>query len=164
TSTTIYAERGATGERSVTKGAEPAAERRQLTVLFCDLVDSMALAERLDPEELRDVVREYQAVSGAVVERFEGHTAQYLGDGLLVSFGFPRAPEDDPQRAVHTGLGIVAAVEALSRRLEAERGIRLAVRVGIHTGTVVAGQMGAGDTRERLALGQAPNIASRLQS
>ena len=153
-----------TGERSVTRDFEPAAERRQLTVLFCDVVDSMALSERLDPEELRDVVREYQTVSAAVVERFLGHTAQYLGDGLLVYFGFPVAHEDDPQRAVHTGLGIVAAVETLSRRLEAERGIRLAVRVGIHTGKVVAGQMGTGDTRERLALGQAPNIAARLQS
>jgi len=155
---------GATGERSVTRDFEPAAERRQLTVLFCDLVDSMALAERLDPEELRDVVREYQTVAATVVERFEGHTAQYLGDGLLVYFGFPLAHEDDPQRAVHSGLGIVAAVQELSSRLEAERGLRLAVRVGIHTGTVVAGQMGAGDTRERLALGQAPNVASRLQS
>jgi class 3 adenylate cyclase/tetratricopeptide (TPR) repeat protein len=157
-------ERPITGERSVTRDLEPAAERRQLTVLFCDVVDSMALSERLDPEELRDVVREYQAVSAAVVERFEGHTAQYLGDGVLVYFGFPVAHEDDPQRAVHTGLGIVAAVAELSRRLEAERGIRLAVRVGIHTGKVVAGQMGTGDTRERLALGQAPNVAARLQS
>ncbi|HEV7515266.1 MAG TPA: AAA family ATPase, partial [Thermoanaerobaculia bacterium] len=164
TATAAYVERTATAERSVTRDFEPAAERRQLTVLFCDVVDSMALAERLDPEELRDVVREYQTVSAAVVERYLGHTAQYLGDGLLVYFGFPVAHEDDPQRAVHTGLGIVAAVDALSRRLEAERGIRLAVRVGIHTGKVVAGQMGAGDTRERLALGQAPNVAARLQS
>jgi class 3 adenylate cyclase/tetratricopeptide (TPR) repeat protein len=164
TSTSFYADRSATGERSVTRDFEPAAERRQLTVLFCDVVDSMALSERLDPEELRDVVREYQTVSAAVVERYLGHTAQYLGDGLLVYFGFPVAHEDDPQRAVHTGLGIVAAIETLSRRLEAERGFRLAVRVGIHTGMVVAGQMGVGDTRERLALGQAPNVASRLQS
>ncbi len=160
----LFPERPPTSERSVSREIEPAAERRQLTVLFCDVVDSMALSERLDPEELRDVVREYQTVSAAVVERYEGHTAQYLGDGLLVYFGFPVAHEDDPQRAVHTGLGIVAAVETLSRHLEAERGIRLAVRVGIHTGRVVAGQMGTGDTRERLALGQAPNVAARLQS
>lgn len=139
------------------------AERRQLTVLFCDLVESTTLAERLDPEELRDVVRDYQAVSGAAVERFGGHVAQYLGDGLLVYFGYPHAHEEDTRRAVHAALGIVAAVRDLNRRLQAERGIQLRVRVGMHTGPVVAGEVGAGQTRERLALGQTPNVAARLQ-
>lgn len=143
------------------RGAE--AERRQLTVLFCDLVESTALAERLDPEDLREVVREYQAASGAAIERFGGHIAQYLGDGLLVYFGYPHAHEDDARRAVHAGLGIVAAVRELSERLAGERGIRLAVRVGIHTGPVVAGEVGTGPIREHLAMGETPAVAARLQ-
>src|SRR5713101_1336162 len=85
----------------------PEAERRQLTVLFCDLVESTALAARLDPEELREVVRAYQETCARVIERFDGHIAQYLGDGLLVYFGYPQAHEDDAQRAVRTGLGLV---------------------------------------------------------
>ena len=89
------------------------AERRQLTVLFCDLVDSTALASQLDPEELRQVVRAYQATCAKVIARFEGHIAQYLGDGLLVYFGYPLAHEDDAQRAVRAGLGIVEAMGQL---------------------------------------------------
>src|SRR5712692_3667368 len=89
----------------------PDAERRQLTVLFCDLVDSTALSSQLDPEELREVVRAYQETCAKVIARFEGHIAQYLGDGLLVYFGYPVAHEDDAQRAVRTGLGIVAAMQ-----------------------------------------------------
>ena len=88
----------------------PEAERRQLTVLFCDLVDSTALAGQLDPEDLREVIRAYQAVCAAVIERVEGHIAQYLGDGLLVYFGYPQAHEDDAQRAGRAGLGMVAAM------------------------------------------------------
>src|SRR6266446_8251945 len=87
--------------------ASPEAERRQLTVLFCDLVDSTALSSQLDPEDLREVVRAYQAACAEVIQHFEGHIAQYLGDGLLVYFGYPQAHEDDAQRAVRTGLGIV---------------------------------------------------------
>ena len=90
----------------------PEAERRQLTVLFCDLVDSTALASQLDPEDLREVVRLYQETCAAVIQRFEGHIAQYLGDGLLVYFGYPLAHEDDAQRAVRAGLGIVEALAA----------------------------------------------------
>ena len=90
----------------------PEAERRQLTVLFCDLVDSTALAARLDPEELREVVRAYQAACAEVIGRFEGHIAQYLGDGLLVYFGYPLAHEDDAQRAVRAGLGMLEALDA----------------------------------------------------
>ena len=122
----------------------PEAERRQLTVLFCDLVDSTALSSQLDPEDLRDVVRAYQDTCATVIARFDGTIAQYLGDGLLVYFGYPLAHEDDAQRAVHTGLGIVRAIGTLNARLEHVHGIRLAVRVGIHTGLVVVGLMGAG--------------------
>src|SRR5882762_9187993 len=90
----------------------PEAERRQLTVLFCDLVDSTALAGQLDPEDLREVVRAYQQLCAEVIQRFDGHIAQYLGDGLLVYFGYPQAHEDEAQRAVRSGLGIVAAMGA----------------------------------------------------
>src|SRR5256712_4664280 len=141
----------------------PKAERRQLTVLFCDLVDSTVLASQLDPEELREVVRAYQATCAEVIQRFDGHIAQYLGDGLLVYFGYPQAHEDDAQRAVHTGLGIVEAMHTLNHRLGQWPGVRLAVRVGIHTGLVVVGEMGGGGRQEQLALGDTPNIAARLQ-
>jgi class 3 adenylate cyclase/tetratricopeptide (TPR) repeat protein len=139
------------------------AERRQLTVLFCDLVDSTVLASQLDPEDLREVVRAYQDTCAKVIARFEGHIAQYLGDGLLVYFGYPRAHEDDAQRAVRAGLGIVEAMGQLNTRLEREQGIRLAVRIGIHTGLVVVGAMGDHGRQEQLALGGTPNIAARLQ-
>src|SRR6266567_8406714 len=140
------------------------AERRQLTVLFCDLVDSTRLASQLDPEELRQVVQAYQATCAKVIARFEGHIAQYLGDGLLVYFGYPLAHEDDAQRAVRTGLGIVEAMRGLNTRLEQERGVHLAVRLGVHTGLVVVGEVGGGTRQERLALGETPNLAARLQS
>src|SRR5262245_13519335 len=139
------------------------AERRQLTVLFCDLVDSTALAGQLDPEDLRKVIQAYHATCAQVIQRFDGHIAQYLGDGLLVYFGYPRAHEDDAQRAVRAGLGMVEALGMLRERLAQEHAIRLAVRVGIHTGLVVVGRIG-GTRQERLALGDTPNIAARLQS
>jgi TOMM system kinase/cyclase fusion protein len=139
------------------------AERRQLTVLFCDLVDSTILASQLDPEELREVVQAYQEACAKVIARFEGHIAQYLGDGLLVYFGYPLAHEDDAQRAVRAGLGIVEALGQLNTRLAQERGVQLAVRLGIHTGLVVVGEMGGGTRQEQLALGETPNLAARLQ-
>jgi class 3 adenylate cyclase/predicted ATPase len=141
----------------------PEAERRQLTVLFCDLVDSTVLASQLDPEEWREVVRAYQDTCAKVIARFEGHIAQYLGDGLLVYFGYPLAHEDDAQRAVRAGLGMVEAVGQLNTRLERERGVHLAVRLGIHTGQVVVGEIGGGTKHEQLALGETPNLAARLQ-
>src|SRR5712691_11523617 len=141
----------------------PDAERRQLTVLFCDLVDSTVLASQLDPEDLRAVVRAYQEVCAKVIARFEGHIAQYLGDGLLVYFGYPLAHEDDAQRAVRAGLGMVEALGQLNTRLAQERGVHLAVRLGIHTGLVVVGEMGGGTRQEQLALGETPNLAARLQ-
>ena len=140
------------------------AERRQLTVMFCDLVDSTRLAAQLDPEDLRDVVRAYQAACAEAVRRFGGHIAQYLGDGLLIYFGYPLAHEDDAPRAVHTALAILEAMQQLNSRLERERRVRLAVRLGIHTGLVVVGEIGGGDRQEQLALGETPNIAARLQS
>jgi class 3 adenylate cyclase/predicted ATPase len=141
----------------------PDAERRQLTVLFCDLVDSTRLASQLDPEDWREVVRAYQQTCAEVIQRFEGHIAQYLGDGLLVYFGYPQAHEDDAQRAVRTGLGILPAMATLNRRLEPAKGVRLGVRVGIHTGLVVVGEVGGGSRQEQLALGETPNLAARLQ-
>jgi class 3 adenylate cyclase len=138
------------------------AARRQLTVLFCDLVDSTALSSQLDPEDYREVVRAYQEASAAVIQRFDGYIAQYLGDGLLVYFSYPQAHEDDAQRAVRAGLGIVEALELLNARLESRQGVRLAVRLGIHTGLVV-GEMGGGNRQEQLALGETPNVAARLQ-
>jgi class 3 adenylate cyclase len=139
------------------------AERRQLTVLFCDLVDSTPLASQLDPEDLREVVRAYQDTCAKVIARFDGHIAQYLGDGLLVYFGYPLAHEDDAQRAVRAGLGMIEAVGQLNTRLGPERGVQLAVRLGVHTGLVVVGDVGGGTRQEQLALGETPNLAARLQ-
>jgi TOMM system kinase/cyclase fusion protein len=153
----------------------PDAERRQLTVLFCDLVDSTGLASQLDPEDLRAVVRAYQETCAKVIARFDGHIAQYLGDGLLVYFGYPLAHEDDAQRAVRAGLGMIEALGQLNTRLAQERGVHLAARLGIHTGLVVVGEVGGGtrqegpsgpaptQSRQQLALGETPNVAARLQ-
>ena len=132
-------------------------------MLFCDLVDSTVLASQLDPEELRAVVRAYQDTCAKVIARYEGHIAQYLGDGLLVYFGYPLAHEDDAQRAVRAGLGMVEAMGPLNTRLTQERGVQLAVRLGIHTGLVVVGEVGSGTRQEQLALGETPNLAARLQ-
>src|SRR5215510_5405812 len=141
----------------------PEAERRQLTVMFCDLVDSTKLSSQLDPEEYRDVVRVYQTACTEMIRRYDGHIAQLLGDGLLVYFGYPQAHEDDAQRAVRTGLGILAAMDDLPTRLPHATGRTLAVRLGIHTGLVVIGAMGDQGRHEHLALGETPNIAARLQ-
>jgi class 3 adenylate cyclase len=141
----------------------PDAERRQLTVLFFDLVDSTVLASQLDPEEWREVVRAYQDTCAKVIARYEGHIAQYLGDGLLVYFGYPLAHEDDAQRSVRAGLGMVEAMGPLNARLSQEHGVQLDVRLGIHTGQVVVGEIGGGARHELLALGEAPNVAARLQ-
>jgi class 3 adenylate cyclase len=141
-------------------------ERRQLTVMFCDLVGSTPLSERFDPEELRDLIRAYQHACSTVIAGFDGFIAKYLGDGLLAYFGYPRAHEDDAQRAVRAALGIVAAI----RTLNAEHGgiaktpVSLKVRLGVHTGLVVVGEMGGGEFREKAAIvGDTPNTADRLQ-
>jgi class 3 adenylate cyclase/tetratricopeptide (TPR) repeat protein len=123
------------------------------------LVGSTALAEQLDPEEFHHIVRAYQDACADIISRFDGYIAQYLGDGLLVYFGYPGAHEDDAQRAVRTGLEIMAALPQLSARLRH----RVHARVGIHTGPVVVGEIGGGARREHIALGETPNIAARLQ-
>src|SRR5262249_40087031 len=128
------------------------------------LVGSTQLSGQLDPEDLRAVVRAYQEAAAEVIQRYEGHIAQYLGDGLLIYFGYPTAHEDDARRAVHTGLGIVEAITTLNTQLAAQYGAQLAVRLGIHTGPVVVGVMGGGGRHEHLALGGTPNIAARLQA
>jgi class 3 adenylate cyclase/predicted ATPase len=132
--------------------------------MFCDLVESTKLASQLDPEDYRDVVRAYQSACTEVITRFDGHIAQLLGDGLLVYFGYPQAHEDDPHRAVRTGLGILAAMEDLNTRPQQDKGIQLALRVGIHTGLVVVGEMGGQGRQELLALGQVPNVCARIEA
>jgi len=130
--------------------------------MFCDLVGSTALSEQLDPEELREVVRAYQETCAKIINRFEGHIAQYLGDGLLVYFGYPTAHEDDAARAVRAALEIVGAIHELPlqhMRLPQP----LQVRIGVHTGLVVVGEMGGGGRHEQLALGETPNLAARVQ-
>jgi class 3 adenylate cyclase/predicted ATPase len=137
------------------------AERRQLTVLICDLVGSTELAARLDPEDLRGVMAAYHRCTAAVIERFEGHVAKYLGDGVLAYFGWPQAHEDDAERAVRAGLELVEAVG----RLELEEDVRLQARVGIATGQVVVGDLvGAGAARDEAVVGDTPNLAARLQA
>jgi class 3 adenylate cyclase/predicted ATPase len=148
-------------------GVHREAERRQLTVMFCDLVGSTALSEQLDPEELREVVSAYHEACAGAISRYGGHTAQHLGDGLLVYFSYPAAHEDDAQRAVRTGLEILAALSSLNERLPATIKARLPhpvqVRIGVHTGLVVIGEIGSSEKRENLALGETPNIAARVQ-
>jgi class 3 adenylate cyclase len=144
---------------------EGGAERRQITVMFVDLVGSTPLSERLDPEEMRDVLSVFRGASAEVVEAHGGHIRHYIGDGILVYFGYPQAHEDDPARAVRAGLGIIEALRAVNERLDAEHGVRLQVRIGVHTGLVVAGEIGAGSARESQAIvGEAPNVAARLQA
>jgi TOMM system kinase/cyclase fusion protein len=138
-------------------------ERRHLTVMFCDLVGSSALAQRLDPEDYRRVVQAYQSGAAEAIARYDGHVAQYLGDGLLVYFGHPQAHEDDAERAVRAGMGVLRGLAAVNPRLEAEHGVCLQARVGIHTGPVVVGEMGGREKRETLAVGDTPNVAARLE-
>jgi class 3 adenylate cyclase len=127
--------------------------------MFCDLVGSTALSAQLDPEDYRAVVQQYQQTCMAVVQRHEGYLAQYLGDGLLIYFGYPTAQEDDARRAVRAGLQMIEAM----REAPAQSGTPLQVRLGIHTGIVVVGDIGAGNRTEQLALGETPNIAARIQ-
>jgi class 3 adenylate cyclase/predicted ATPase len=140
------------------------AERRHITVMFCDLVGSTQLSEELDPEDFRQVLRVYQDTCSYVVNQFAGHLAQYLGDGVLIYFGYPRAHEDDSERAIRCALEILNEMGHLSGLQERYKGVNLAVRIGIHTGLVVVGELGGDKMYERLALGNTPNIAARLQA
>jgi len=137
---------------------EDSAERRQVTVMFSDLVGSTALSTRMDPEDLREVISAYQKTVAETVDRFGGFVAKYMGDGALVYFGYPRAHEDDAERAVRAGLEMVAAVSGLKTHA------LLQTRVGIATGLVVVGDLvGSGEAQERGIVGETPNLAARLQ-
>jgi class 3 adenylate cyclase len=134
-------------------------ERRQLTVMFCDLVGSTELSTRLDPEDLRDIVGAYHRSVEETVGRFEGYVAKYMGDGVLVYFGYPRAHEDDAERAVRAGLALVETVGEIAAPEQ------LRPRIGIATGLVVVGDLvGSGEAQERQVVGETPNLAARLQA
>jgi class 3 adenylate cyclase/tetratricopeptide (TPR) repeat protein len=138
-----------------------AAERRQLTVMFCDLAGSTALSARLDPEDMRQVIRTYQDACSGVVARYDGFIAKFMGDGILAYFGFPHAHEDDAERAVLAGLEIASVVSALQTRAK----VKLQVRIGIATGLVVVGDLvGHGAAQEQAVVGDTPNLAARLQA
>lgn len=144
-------------------GAKPqdAADRRQLTVMFCDLVDSTALTTGLDPEDMADLIRAFQGAVAAAVTRFDGHVARWTGDGASVYFGYPRAHEDDAERAARASIALVNAIGELRR----EHGVELRVRIGISTGLVIVGELvGEGEARERGVVGDTPNLAARLQA
>ncbi len=159
----IAALREDTNAKASSPGASPgienasqdAGERRQVTVMFSDLVGSTALATRMDPEDLREVIAAYQKCVAETVGRFGGFVAKYLGDGVLVYFGYPHAHEDDAERAVRAGLELIATVSALKTRAA------LQTRVGIATGAVVVGDViGSGSAQERGIVGEAPNLAA----
>jgi class 3 adenylate cyclase len=138
---------------------EDRAERRQVTVMFSDLVGSTALSARMDPEDLREVISAYQKCVAETVQRFGGFVAKYMGDGVLIYLGYPQAHEDDAERAVRAGLELVAAVAALKTQAPLE------TRVGIATGLVVVGDLiGSGASQEQAIVGETPNLAARLQS
>src|SRR4029077_7458887 len=137
---------------------EDRAERRQVTVMFSDLVDSTALSVRMDPEDLREVISTYQKCVAETVRRFDGLVARYMGDGVLIYFGYPRAHEDDAERAVQAGLELITTVTSLKSHAS------LKIRVGIATGPVVVGALiGTGDARQHSIVGETPNLAARLQ-
>jgi class 3 adenylate cyclase len=140
------------------EAAKDTAERRQVTVMFSDLVGSTALSARLDPEELREIISAYQRSVAKTVRRFGGFVAKYMGDGVLIYFGYPAAHEDDAERAVRSGLALIDAVTTLAAPEP------LQVRIGVATGMVVVGDLvGSGEARERGITGETPNLAARLQ-
>src|ERR1700682_6060209 len=142
------------------RDAHADAERRQLTVMFCDLVGSTALSARLDPEDLREVIAAYHRAVGEGVARFDGLVCRYMGDGVLVYFGYPQAHEDDAERAVRAGLGSIDAVSRLD-----VKSAKLQARVGIATGLVIVGDLiGEGSAQEPSVVGETPNLAARLQA
>jgi class 3 adenylate cyclase/tetratricopeptide (TPR) repeat protein len=145
--------------------AAPDAERRQLTVMFCDLVGSTALSTGMDPEDLRDVIASYQSRCSAAIRRYDGFVAKYMGDGILVYFGYPRAHEDEAERSVRAGLDIVEAMAELNAAVPRPPEVELAVRIGIATGPVIVGdQIGEGTASETAVVGETPNLAARLQA
>jgi class 3 adenylate cyclase len=136
------------------------AERRQLTVMFCDLVGSTSLSARFDPEDLRELIGAYHRAVADIIAGFDGFVAKYMGDGVLAYFGYPLAHEDDAERAVRAGLGVIDAVARLD-----VKSVRLQARVGIATGLVVVGDLlGEGSAQEQSVVGETPNLAARLQT
>ena len=156
-----FAEKETSKSGAATAAAAPpqdTAERRQVTVMFSDLVGSTALSARMDPEDLREIISAYQKCVAETVRRFGGFVAKYMGDGVLVYFGYPRAHEDDAERAVRAGLELIQAVGGL------QSGVSLQTRVGIATGLVVVGDLiGSGAAQEQAVVGETPNLAARLQ-
>src|ERR1700719_8625 len=149
----------AKGEMPAEVASTPSGERRQVTVMFSDLVGSTALSTRMDPEDLREIISAYQKCVADTVQRFGGFVAKYMGDGVLVYFGYPQAHEDDAERAVRAGLELIQAVGGLKPSAP------LQTRVGIATGLVVVGDLiGSGAAQEQAVVGETPNIAARLQS
>ena len=145
--------------------ATPDAERRQLTVMFCDLVGSTALSTGMDPEDLRDVIASYQTRCTEAIRRYDGFVAKYMGDGILVYFGYPRAHQDEAERSVRAGLDIVEAMAGLNAAVRRPPGVELAVRIGIASGPVIVGdQIGEGTASETAVVGETPNLAARLQA
>ena len=139
-------------------------ERRQLTVMFCDLVGSTALSTKIDPEDMQDVLRAYQDACAKIIERFDGFIAKYMGDGILIYFGYPQAQEKDSERAVLAGLAVIESIPDLKEVIAGDLQTELAVRIGIATGTVVVGEsIGEGAAQERAVVGETPNLAARLQ-
>jgi class 3 adenylate cyclase len=148
----------ATASSAPSASPEDRAERRQVTVMFCDLVGSTALSARMDPEDLREVISAYQTCVAETVQRFGGFVAKFMGDGVLIYFGYPQAHEDDAERAVRAGLELVTAVSGLRTHAS------LQTRVGIATGLVVVGDlMSSGEAQERGIVGETPNLAARSQ-
>ena len=148
----------ASASNAISAAPEDRAERRQVTVMFSDLVGSTALSARMDPEDLREVISSYQKCVAETVQRFAGFVAKYMGDGVLIYFGYPQAHEDDAERAVRAGLELVAAVGALKTHAP------LQTRMGIATGLVVVGDLiGSGASQEQAIVGETPNLAARLQ-
>jgi class 3 adenylate cyclase len=151
----------AASETEHARSRKSEAERRQLTVLFCDLVGSTALAAVLDPEDLREVIGAYHRCVAETVARFDGFVAKYMGDGVLIYFGYPQAHEDDAERAVRAGLALAGTIG----QLQAPTREALAARVGIATGLVVVGDLvGEGAAQEQAVVGETPNLAARLQA
>jgi class 3 adenylate cyclase len=145
--------------------AAPEAERRQLTVMFCDLVGATALSTGMDPEDLLDVIASFQSRCSGAIRRYDGFVSKYMGDGILVYFGYPRAHEDEPERSVRAGLDIVEAMAELNAAVPRPSGFELAVRIGIATGPVIVGdQIGEGMASETAVVGETPNLAARLPS
>jgi class 3 adenylate cyclase len=146
---------------TIDRSPKDAAERRHLTVMICDLVGSTALSARLDPEDLRGVIGAYHTCIAEVIGRYQGIIARYMGDGVLVYFGYPQAHEDDAEQGVRAGLALVDAVANLRTDFDAA----LKVRIGIATGTVVVGDLiGEGAAQEEAVVGETPNLAARLQA